>query len=282
MARLTGSLVRIRVVLLAFVVLLVLLAESGTVLAYSAQQTSLGVQFNSSTSYVGILYDKTKDAQVVPGATWTGTILSDPLDRSTLKAFADKMHAAGLLVAGTINRSSVKAATSVALTAVSVGFDMIILDEVLSLYPGVFDASSFNKLLSKIEMTPKRTANVVVGMSDYDVTRMTQFLASGAKPDFIAITTYYADLSICQAKIDAIALLASQYQIPAYDWVSFADGTAVTTIDQTAMSALASYANSKVNGVWFWEYGDLSWSGWSYGDWYITNYDYVVSLVGTL
>jgi len=241
----------------------------------------LPYQYNSSTSYVGILYAYPNQAEVVAGANWVGVILSDPLDRTDgFKPFVDRMHSAGLLVAGTIYRPTVEAAISAALKAKSFGFDMIILDELLS--RGVFDAASFNELVTRLRISPRRNPVLVVGMSDYDVAKMTQFLAEGAKPDFIAITTYYADLAICKANIDAVAALAAQYKIPAYDWVTFADPRAITTTDQIAMSALANYAKSKVNGVWFWMYGDVSWSGWVWGDWYLKNYDYVKSLVPIL
>jgi len=48
------------------------------------------------------------------------------------------------------------------------------------------------------------------------------------------------------------------------------------------LTDLANYAKSKLNGVWFWMYGDILWSGWQHGDWYIENYPYLKSFVEKL
>jgi len=228
-----------------------------------------------STSYLGILYDHPKFVEVVDGASWVGVILSDPLDEKVYRPFVEKMHSIGLVVAGTINRPTIDAVSAATLRACSFGFDMIIFDELLSL--GVLNGNTFNKIRDGVKT---QFPNVKIGMSDYDIRQLTAFMRV-AKPDFIAITAYQ-DLATSKKKIDAIASLAAQANVPAYAWVNFADPQAPSTLDQTLLTELTNYARSKLNGVWFWEYGDATWSGWTYEDWYLKNYPHVKTLTATL
>jgi len=231
--------------------------------------------------HVGILYDQPKFAEITTGANWIGVILSEPLDSNYYnyyKPFVDQMHAAGLTVAGTLYRRTLSATSDAVRKVASLGFDMIILDELLS--QGVLtNPQQFNKLASQAK---SKAHNLKIGLSDFDMNKLESFLKRGAKPDFIARTCYTGNLQTLEQKVDVVVSLGISYGIPAYVWINFADSTATTTTDQATMSTLASYAASKANGVWFWEYGDQTESDWIWGDWYLTNYPYVRNLVGLL
>jgi len=239
-----------------------------------------GVAVHAQTvSYVGVLYDSPKFAEVVPGAGWAAVILSDPLDgsyASEYKTFVANMHSNGVVAAGTLYRPTMSQVTSAALKTASFGFDMIILDELIS--PGIADAKNFNKLYAQVKA---KYPKVQLGLSDYDEIKMQAILSKGARPDFIALTCYQA-LATSQYKIDVLASLSAKYKVPAYAWINIADPAYPQTTDQELMKTVAVYAKSKLNGVWFWEYGDITWSGWTWGDWYLKNYPYVKLLVSTL
>jgi hypothetical protein len=222
---------------------------------------------------VGIEYGGWWVVEVVPNATWVGMdiYISFPLDQS-YAAVAKTIHSHGSVAAGALNPHTVDDGIKAALALAAFGFDMIIIDEGLS--RGVWDASSFNKLYAQVKA---KFPNVNVGMSDYDVQKLTSFLKKKARTDFIAITVYQ-DLAVGgKKKIDAVSSLGANYKIRSYAWFDFAD-----PIDNGKFAELTNYAISKMNGVWFWQFADINQGGWTGGDWCVKNLPYVKVLINQL